>query len=115
MLTDMTKIVRGLVADEERIRANIELTGGLIYSQRVMLALIDELKLPRETVYAIVQDNAKRTAQSEDGGKGREKFLDLLAGDERLRGVLDEAKLASLFDLGFYTRYTDRIFERFGL
>jgi adenylosuccinate lyase len=108
MLSDMTKIVEGLVVDEERIRENIGLTGGLIYSQRVMLTLLDELKLPRETIYAIVQDNAKRTAR----GKGN--FLDLLAGDERLKGTLDEAKLASLFDPSFYTRYVDRIFERFG-
>jgi adenylosuccinate lyase len=109
MLSDMTKIVKGLVVDEERIRENIGLTGGLIYSQRVMLTLLDELKLSRETVYTIVQDNAKRTA------RGEGKFLDLLAGDERLKGALDEAKLASLFDLSFYTRYVDRIFERFGL
>jgi adenylosuccinate lyase len=113
MLSDMTKIVKGLVVDEGRVRENIELTGGLIYSQRVMLALIDELKLPRETVYAIVQENAMRTA------RGEGKFLDLLAADERLENALDEATLTSLlassFDLSFYTRYVDRIFERFGL
>ncbi|MDR3264604.1 MAG: adenylosuccinate lyase [Synergistaceae bacterium] len=109
MLADMTGIVRGLVVDEERIRRNLELTGGLIYSQRVMLALIDELKVPRETAYKIVQENAMRTA------RGEGKFFDLLREDERLSGVIDAADLSSLFDVDFYTRYVDRIFERFHL
>jgi adenylosuccinate lyase len=105
MLLDLTAVVRGLVVDEERIRKNLDLTGGLIYSQRVMLALIDEMKIPRETAYAIVQENAMRTA----AGKGN--FLDLLRRDGRLRDVAGE--LPSLFDAGFYLRYVDRIFERF--
>ncbi|MDR1977616.1 MAG: adenylosuccinate lyase [Synergistaceae bacterium] len=109
MLSDMTGIVRALTVDEKRIADDIELTGGLIYSQRVMLALIDELKLPRETVYKIVQDNAMLTAQG--GGK----FVELLRKDRRLESLIDETKLTSLFELGFYTRYVDRIFERFGL
>ncbi|MDR1377114.1 MAG: adenylosuccinate lyase [Synergistaceae bacterium] len=109
MLSGMTQIVRGLTVDEKRIANDIELTGGLICSQRVMLALIDELKLPRETVYKIVQDNAMLTASG--GGK----FLDLLKKDERLEGLVNEAKLTSLFELDFYTRYVDKIFERFGL
>jgi adenylosuccinate lyase len=107
-LTDMLSIVKGLVVDEERVRKNIDLTGGLIFSQRVMLALIDELKLSRETAYAIVQDNAMRTA------RGEGKFLDLLKEDARLSGVADETKLSSLFDVDFYLRHVDRIFGRFG-
>jgi adenylosuccinate lyase len=108
MLMDMLSIVQNLVVDEERIRKNIDLTGGLVFSQRVMLALIDELKLSRETAYAIVQDNAMRTA------RGDGKFLDLLKGDARLEGVVDEAKLSALFDIDFYLRHVDRIFARFG-
>ena len=107
MLLDMVGIVKGLVVDEVRVGKNIELTGGLIYSQRVMLELIDELKLPREAAYAIVQENAMRTA------RGEGKFLDLLLKDERLKGVIDGTKLTSLFALDFYSRYVDRIFERF--
>ena len=109
MLLDITDIVRKLTIDERRIQDDIELTKGLIYRQGVMLALIDELKLPREAVYKIVQDNAMLTAQGEG------KFLDLLKKDERLKGVVDDARLASLFEVGFYTRYVDKIFERFGL
>lgn len=107
MAADMTAIVEGLVVDEKRIRQNLEYTGGLVYSQRVMLELIDELQLPRETAYKIVQDNAMRTA------RGEGKFLELLQADERLRGVIDGNRLASLFDFDFYGRYVDEIFERF--
>jgi adenylosuccinate lyase len=109
MLSDMTRIAGELTVDEKRIENDIELTGGLIYSQRVMLALIDELQLPREAVYKIVQDNAMLTAHGEG------KFIDLLKKDKRLEGLVDEAKLTSLFELDFYTRYVDQIFERFGL
>jgi adenylosuccinate lyase len=109
MLLDMIEIVRNLTVDEKRIRQNLELTRGLIYSQRVMLALIDELKLPRETAYKIVQENAMRMAHSEG------QFLDLLKGDPRLEGVADEASLAALFDINFYTRHVDHVFQRFEL
>jgi adenylosuccinate lyase len=109
MLSDMTSIVRGLTVDEKRIAEDLELTGGLIYSQRVMLELIDELKLPRDTVYKVVQDNAARTA------RGEGNFFDLVKNDKRLAGKVDEEKLKSLFDVNFYIRYVDQIFGRFGL
>jgi adenylosuccinate lyase len=108
MLSDMASIVENLVVDEERIRKNIDLTGGLIFSQRVMTALLGESKLSRETAYAIVQDNAMRTA------RGEGKFLDLLKKDARLEGAADGEKLSSLFDVDFYLRHVDRIFGRFG-
>ena len=109
MLSDMTYIVRGLTIDEKRITDNLELTGGLFYSQRVMLDLVDELKLPMEMVYKIVQDSATRTA------RGEGKFPDLVKSDARLSGKVDSEKLDSLFDMSFYTRYVDKIFARFGL
>ena len=108
MLADMTSIVKDLVVDEERVRKNIDLTGGLVFSQRVMIALIDDLNLSRETAYAIVQDNAMRAA------RGEGKFSDLLRSDERLEGIIDGEKLSSLFDIDFYLRHVDRIFGRFG-
>ena len=109
MLSDMKCIVQGLMVDEKRIADNLELTGGLIYSQRVMLELIDELKLPRETVYKVVQDNAMRAS------RGEGKFIDLMKRDKRLAGEVDEEELDSLFDVSFYIRYVGDIFARFGL
>jgi adenylosuccinate lyase len=109
MLADMRTVIQGIAVNEERVARNLELTGGLIYSQRVMLELIDELKLPRDTAYKVVHENATRT------GQGDEKFIDLVKQDERLAGKVDEKKLNSLFDVKFFTRYVDTIFERFGL
>ncbi|MDR1740279.1 MAG: adenylosuccinate lyase [Synergistaceae bacterium] len=105
MLRDASYIVRDLDVDEARVKKNLGMTNGLIYSQRVMTALIDELKMPRETAYKIVQTCAMRAA----GGEG--SFLELLLRDERLKDAADT--LESLFDVEFYIRYADEIFERF--
>ena len=107
MLRGMTNILRGLTVDEARVRANVDLTGGLIYSQRVLTFLLDELGLSREAAYAVVQENAMRTVR----GEGR--FLDLLLRDGRIQGLADPERLASLFENGFYLRHVDAIFDRF--
>ena len=102
----MTKILKGLVVDEIRVRENINQTNGLVYSQRVLTFLLDELKLSREDAYAIVQENAMKTASS------GVSFLDLLLSDERLKAVEPE-RLKALFENEFYLRYVDEIFGRF--
>ncbi|GHS89961.1 adenylosuccinate lyase [Synergistales bacterium] len=107
MLKDMKTIVDGLVINKENIQKNLDLTGGLIYSQRVLLHLVDKLKLPRETAYAIVQSNAMRATDGEGN------FFDLLKSDERLRSLIDEAELRSLFNVDFYTKRVDYIFKNF--
>ena len=107
MLRGMTNILRGLTVDEARVRANVDLTGGLIYNQRVLTFLLDELGLSREAAYAVVQENAMRTVR----GEGR--FLDLLLRDGRIQGLADPERLASLFENGFYLRHVDAIFDRF--
>ena len=106
-LRDMTNILRGLTVDEARVSGNIGLTGGLVYSQRVLTFLLDELNLSREAAYAVVQENAMRTAR----GEGR--FLDLLLRDGRLQGLVDPERLEALFENGFYLRHVDAVFDRF--
>ena len=106
MLRSMTKILKGLTVDEIRVKENINQTNGLVYSQRVLTFLLDELKLSREDAYAIVQENAMKTASSGVA------FLDLLLSDERLKDV-DPEQLKKLFENEFYLRYVDEIFERF--
>ena len=106
MLRSMTKILKGLTIDEIRIKENLNQTNGLVYSQRVLTYLLDELKLSREDSYAIVQENAMKTASSGVA------FLDLLKSDERLKDV-DKENLESLFENEFYLRYVDEIFARF--
>ena len=107
MLRDMTNILRGLTVDEARVRGNIGLTGGLVYSQRVLTFLLDELNLSREAAYAVVQENAMRTAR----GEGR--FPDLLLRDGRIQGLVEPERLEALFENGFYLRHVDAIFDRF--
>ena len=107
MVRSMTKILRGLVVDETRVKHNINQTNGLVYSQRVLTFLLDELKLSREDAYAIVQENAMKTASSGVA------FLDLLLTDERLQGAVDPEKIKELFENDFYMRYVDEIFARF--
>ena len=106
MLRSMKKILSGLEVDEARISENINQTDGLVYSQRVLTFLLDELKLSREDAYAIVQENAMKTAH----GEGH--FLDLLINDERMKNV-NKDRLKELFENGFYLRYVDEIFNRF--
>ena len=106
MLRNMTKILKGLVVDEIRIKENINQTNGLVYSQRVLTFLLDELKLSREDAYAIVQENAMKTASS------GVSFMDLLLSDPRMKDV-DSERLKELFENDFYLRYVDEIFARF--
>jgi adenylosuccinate lyase len=90
------------------MKKNLEMTKGLIFSQRVMLALIDK-GLSRQEAYGLVQRSAMKAWQ-----KNR-NFLALLKADPEIIAVLPEPELESLFDYQYYLRYVDEIFERLGL
>jgi len=90
------------------MRRNIELTQGLIFSQGVLLALIDK-GLPREEAYKMVQDNAMKAWEE------KKDFLSLLEADGRITSHLSKEELKSLFDYDYYLIYVDNIFERLGL
>jgi adenylosuccinate lyase len=79
--------------------------GGLIHSQRVLLALTAAGK-SRENAYRLVQRNAMKTW---DQGKD---FLAELKADKEVSGVLSDTDLDALFDLGYHTRHVDEIFAR---
>ena len=98
-------VLEGLTVDAARMRANLDLTGGLVYSQRVLLALT-AAGLAREAAYAIVQDAAMAAWR----GEGR--FGDLLAADPRVRESLGSERLAECFDTSFYLRQIDALYER---
>jgi adenylosuccinate lyase len=101
-------VMRGLSVDSENMRRNIELTGGLVFSQRVLLALIGK-GLTREQAYAIVQENASSAWQ------GKKSFKALLQADKRVVERLPRQELETLFDYDYYLKYVDAIFERLGL
>ena len=101
----ITGVVDKLLVYPENMRRNLDRLGGLVFSQRVLLALA-QAGMSREAAYAAVQRNAMPVWR----GEGR--FLDLLKRDPEVTGHIAEAELDSLFDLGFHTKNVDRIFER---
>jgi adenylosuccinate lyase len=101
-------IIKGMTVYPQRMRQNMEITRGLLFSQRVLLALIDK-GLSRQGAYKIVQRNAMAT-WSGDG-----LFIDLLKADPEVSAVMKPEELDSLFDYKYYTRHVDDIFKRVGL
>ena len=103
-----TQVMEGLRVYPERMWENIESTRGLVFSQRVLLALIEQ-GLSREKAYELVQRNAMKSW--ENGAD----FRDLLKGDDELTRVLPSTSLSELFDYGYYLRYVEQTFSRVGL
>lgn len=103
-----TSVMRGLQIYPQRMKQNIALTKGLIFSQRVMLALIDK-GLSRQKAYELVQRNAMTA------WKGNKNFLSLLKADAEVTATLPPGELEPLFDEQYYLRYIDEIFKRVGL
>ena len=103
-----TFIVEGLDVDPARMIENLELSHGLVYSQRVLLKLTDA-GLPRQAAYEIVQRNAMRA------WKDRRPFFELLAADAQVTAQLSADELKSCFDPAFYLKNVDAIFKRLGL
>ncbi|MDN5293914.1 MAG: adenylosuccinate lyase [Eubacteriales bacterium] len=108
MLHLTIKTISNLLVYPETMLENMERTRGLIYSQRVLLALVEK-GLLREKAYELVQRNAMRVWAT------KENFLDLLAADPEVSQYLSREELESLFDYKWYLRHVDRIFARFGL
>ena len=102
-LVRLTNVVENLVVYPERMRANLDKLGGLVHSQRVLLALT-QAGVSREDAYRLVQRNAMPV------WRGEGKFLDLLKADEEV--VLSDADLEALFDLGYHFKHVDTIFNR---
>ncbi|MEZ5080704.1 MAG: adenylosuccinate lyase [Thermoleophilia bacterium] len=100
-----TRLVTGLVVYPERMRANLDSSGGLVFSQRVLLGLV-ERGLTREEAYALVQRNAMRCWDT--GTPLRE----LLGADPEVTAVMDPATLDDLFDPGWYLRHIPTIMDR---
>jgi adenylosuccinate lyase len=102
MLDRFAWLVEGLVVRPERMRANLEATGGLFYSQRLLLALV-ESGLERDSAYRLVQRHAMRAW---DEGLD---FRTLVAADPEISTRVD---LDAVFNLAAYTRHTDVVFAR---
>jgi len=112
MLRKMRQVVEGLRVDAERMRRNLEATGGLVYSHRLLLRLVD-LGMPREEAYAAVQRAA--AAVWEDPAPAPDALVRRLLEDPGVRRVADEAALRACLDPEPYLRYADEILERVGV
>ena len=108
MLYKITDVIQNLIVYPENMKKNMERTNGLIFSQRVLLALVDK-GLTRERAYELVQRNAMECWQT-----GRD-FKELLKSDKDVMDYLTTDELEELFDYSYYLRHIDEIYSRFGL
>jgi adenylosuccinate lyase len=104
----MKRIVVGLQVFPKRMQRNLDLTNGLVYSQRVLLALIDA-GMSRSAAYDLVQRCAMETWRTETS------FETLLAAEPEVQARLGPAELASLFEVSYYLKFVDVAFDRLGL
>jgi len=108
MLQSMTRVVDNLVVNTEAMKRNIDKTGGLIFSQHLLLALVDK-GLKREDAYQLVQSAAMRA-------RGLGKNLKTVAMEDReITKRLSLKEIEEAFDIRYYLRNVDKIFERLGL
>lgn len=108
MLYKFTNIMENLIVYPENMKKNLEKTHGLIFSQRVLLALVDH-GLTREKAYEMVQRNAMQTWNT--GADFRQLLLD----DAEVMDILSEKEINELFDFGYHLKHVDDIYKRFGL
>lgn len=108
MLNRFGNIVKNLTVYPENMKRNMDRTLGLIYSQRVLLALIDK-GMSREEAYDTVQPRAMEAWEKQV------QFRSLIESDEKIAGLLSEAEIDDCFDYNYHIKHVDMIFERLGL
>ena len=104
-LARLAGVIDKLVVYPEAMQKNLDRLGGLIHSQRVLLALTQK-GVARDDAYALVQRNAMPV------WRGEGEFLELLKADKDVAKVLSAQELEALFDLGYHLKHVDTIFER---
>ena len=108
ILSLFTGVMKRLQVFPHRMKRNLELTRGLVFSQRVMIALIEK-GLSRQDAYRLVQRNAMKS------WKGNRNFLTLLKADKGVKDVISVEELDKIFDYQYYLQHVDEIFRRLGL
>lgn len=108
MLHKMVQLIDRLQVFPDQMKINIDKGFGLIFSQRVMLALVEK-GVSRENAYALVQRNALEAWNT------KEQFQSLISRDSSIREYLDEEQINNLFDYAYHTKHVADIFERLGL
>jgi len=106
-LARLTGVVDKLLVYPERMQKNLDRMGGLVHSQRVLLALT-QAGISREDSYRLVQRNAMKVWESD----GTLQLLDLLKADPEVTAKISAAELEEKFDLGYHYKHVDTIFAR---
>jgi adenylosuccinate lyase len=106
-LARLTGVIDKLLVYPERMQKNLDRMGGLVHSQRVLLALT-QAGLSREDSYALVQRNAMKVWESD----GKLSLLELLKADPEVSQRLSSEQLSELFDLDYHFKHVDAIFDR---
>ncbi|MXN63778.1 adenylosuccinate lyase [Stappia sp. GBMRC 2046] len=111
-LARLTGVVENLVVYPERMIGNMDRLGGLVHSQRILLALT-QAGVSREDAYRLVQRNAMKVWESyQTSGNAEVDFLDSLLADKDVRAALSEEEIRSRFNLDYHTKQVDTIFKR---
>lgn len=111
-LARLTGVVDKLVVYPDAVERNLNQLGGLVFSQRVLLALT-QAGVSREDAYRLVQRNAMRVWDAAGRGEDTKgQFLALLKADPEVSAALGAATIEELFDLGYHTKHVDTIFKR---
>ena len=104
-LNRMAGVVEQLVVYADRMKANLDSLGGLVFSQRILLALTQK-GMSREASYAAVQRNAM------DAWRGNASLLALCRADKEIAEFMSDDELTALFDMSYHTKHVDTIFKR---
>jgi adenylosuccinate lyase len=114
MLGQFDAIMRGIRVFPGRMKRNLELTGGLIFSQAVMLALT-EAGLDRQQAYKIVQGHAMGVWEQDALGESGPTFLERLHNDPEVTSRIPDEELRELFSLERHLKHVDEAYRRVGL
>jgi adenylosuccinate lyase len=106
-LARLTGVIDKLLVYPERMQKNLDRMGGLVHSQRVLLALT-QAGASREDSYRLVQKSAMKVWESD----GALSLLDLLKADPEVTALLPPDRLEESFDLAYHLKHVDTIFER---
>lgn len=98
-------ILKNLTVDEKRLKRNIDMTNGLIFSQSILLKLIEK-GMSREDAYKIVQSDAMKVWKDE------KDFLTVLLGDKKIKKLLTRNELESCFDINYYLKNIEYIYKK---
>jgi len=109
MLVETTDLIKHLLVYPENMGRNMNVYGGVVFSQRVLLALIDK-GLTREAAYALVQSNAHAAWNTRDGN-----FRALIEQDQEVANYLSPTEIADCFDPQHHLKNLDAIYQRLGI